>query len=132
MTAIIDAAALAWPIPVVIWHTPVVVQRTPGKSFDKPGTRTSRWGFSAAIQGAASGLNMLMIMTFTTIGSSATLALAAPTPSRDSNTPPISLALPCFVMLDPLREYVRIVHNLCADMERLVSKIGARCRSQHT
>ena len=66
-SAIIDAAALAWPIPVVTWHTPASLQATAGWSAARPGTGINcvrpRW----VTQAAASPANALMIMTLTGI-----------------------------------------------------------------
>ena len=38
--AIVEAAALAWPMPVVITQTPLSVHLTSGYSAESPATRT--------------------------------------------------------------------------------------------
>ncbi len=82
-SAIVDAAALAWPMPVVMTQTPVSVHLTSGYSADRPGTRIVCFSGSWASQGAASGPNSVMTITLT--GRAAAGPLAAATAVIDSD-----------------------------------------------
>src|SRR5258708_1714790 len=63
--AIVDAAALAWPMPVVMTQTPESVHLTSGYSAESPGTLIACLIGNGLSQGAASGPNSVMPITLT-------------------------------------------------------------------
>ena len=95
LTAIIEAAALACPMPVVTWHTASALQCTAGASAGRPGTRISRVAPSATSHGAASKPKALMTITRTGSGRSATAGsdAASVRPQRHSSSA-VSVSLP--------------------------------------